>query len=133
MKSSGPLIHFGKMDLPASSLGVSLIRLPPREGLPPVLLGLGVAPKGLASDFRQTTPAKPKSPPAAKIQNGLSLVANASEAATIVSSAATQLRSEARARINALAPIRPMDNGTSAAWMMAGQGEPLERRNSPLT
>src|SRR5215468_329366 len=97
------------------------------------LVWFGDYPMDLASDFRQITPAKPKSPPAANIQKGLSLVAKASAAATIVSRTATQLLSEARAKIRALAPIRPMDSGTNAVWTIAGQRDALERRKKPLT
>src|SRR5262249_29841017 len=87
----------------------------------------------LPSEFRQITPAKPKSPPAANIQKGLSFVAKASAAATIESSAATLSLSEVGPKIGALAPIRPMDSETSAAWTIAGQRDALERRKKPLT
>src|SRR5215212_3403940 len=69
----------------------------------------------LPTDFRQITPAKPKKPPASKSQSGLSRVAKARAAAVAVTNPATQVRSEVNARIRPLAPIRPIESGTSAA------------------
>src|ERR1700756_2402603 len=87
----------------------------------------------LPNDFRQIRPAKPMIPPARNIQSGLRRVAKASAAATAVMRLATMLRSVVCAKINALAPIRPIDNGTSAAWMMAGQRAARLRARKPLT
>jgi hypothetical protein len=39
MKSCGPRIHFGMMELTGAWLGVSLIDISPRQGFPPVLIG----------------------------------------------------------------------------------------------
>ena len=79
------------------------------------------------NDKGQITPAKPRQPPASNIQNGLSRVAKASPAAATVNRAAGQVRSEVCAKIRPLAPINPIESGTSAAWMIAGQREWLDR------
>jgi len=63
----------------------------------------------------QITPTRPKHPAASSIQSGLSLVAKASHADNAVTRAAAQVRSEVSARIRPVAPISPIDNGTSAA------------------
>src|ERR1700759_4088150 len=52
--------------------------------------------------FQPIRPAKPRQPPTTSIQSGLSLVTGASPAAPIVTSAATTVWSEVRARINPL-------------------------------
>src|ERR1700742_1140074 len=78
-------------------------------------------------------PAKPRHPPATSIHSGLILVTEASTAAPIVTSAATTVWSEVRARINPLAPISPIDSGTSAAWTIAGQRASLARFRKRLT
>jgi len=68
----------------------------------------------------------------ARAQRGIAKAAlfptvNASAATAAVTSPAIQLRSELSARIRPLAPISPIESGTSAAWMIAGQREWLDR------
>src|SRR5262249_27415395 len=87
----------------------------------------------LPNDFRQIRPAKPRIPPARNIQRGFSRVAKAKTAADNVIRPATSERSVVCARIKAPAPINPIDNGTSAAWMTAGQREPPLRASRRLT
>src|SRR5712671_2909718 len=89
----------------------------PAQGFAPILCSdmADAFPRALPSDFRQITPAKPKQPPASNSQSGLSRVAKASAAATAVTRAPAQVRSAVSVRIRPLAPINPIESGTSAA------------------
>src|SRR5882757_8247214 len=72
--------------------------------------------QGPAPGFPQPVrPIKPRHPPAASSQSGLSRVSEAATAAPMVTPAATQVRSEANPRTRPLAAINPIDSGTSAA------------------
>src|SRR5260221_5316951 len=83
--------------------------------------------------FHPIRPAKPKLPPASSSQSGLSRVAKASTADAAVTSAATQVRSDVSGTIKPLAAIRPIESGTSAAWIVEGQRALLERVRKRLT
>src|ERR1700730_3652669 len=133
-KSCGPRTHFGIIELTGPWLGVSLIVLSPQaQGLLAHSLdSFAAAPTVLPTDFRQITPAKPKQPPATNNHSGLSRVAKASTAAVAVTRPAAQVRSEVSAKISALAPIKPIERGTSAARMMAGQRDRLDRAKRRL-
>src|ERR1700722_18332831 len=78
-------------------------------------------------------PAKPTQPPPSNSQNGLSRVVAARRAATAVTRAAVQVRSEVNARIRLLAPINPIESGTRDAWIIAGQRDWLDRVKRRLT
>src|SRR5439155_17043759 len=116
-KSCGPRTHFGMIDLTGPWLGVSLIGFLPRHraSCPFCLDSVDAARTILPSDFRQITPAKPKQPPASSIQSGLSRVAKASTADMAVTRAPIQVRSEVSGKTQPLAPIDPIESGTSAA------------------
>src|SRR3954468_1332 len=129
-KSCGPRTQFGMIDRPNPWLGVSLIDISRIR----LFCSDGIAIQTiLPTDFLYTTPAKPKTPPASNSQSGFSRVAKASAAAVAVTSPAAKVRSEATARINPLAPISPIESGTSAACTMAGQADRLDLVSNRLT
>ena len=86
----------------------------------------------LAYRFSSDCASKTQTPPASNNQSGLSLVAAATAAAATVISMAGQLRSVACATISPLAAISPIDSGTSAAWIVAGQCDWLRRASERL-
>src|SRR4029079_14779592 len=114
-KSCGPRTHLGMIDRPRPWLGASLIITPRTQALRPFCFDRIAIQTILGTDFHPITPAKPKKAPASKSQSGLSRVANANAAVAAVSSPATQVRSELSAKIRPLAPISPIESGTSAA------------------
>src|SRR4029453_9089752 len=132
LRTTNPFRHEG-FDRPVARR-ITHRRLSPTLGFSPILLDrFDAAQTVLPSDFRQITPAKPRHPPASSSHSGLSRVAKASTADTAVTRAPIQVRSEVSAKIRPLAPINPIESGTSAAWMMAGQREWLDRVSRRLT
>ena len=76
------------------------------------------------------SPASPSSAAAAKIHRGFNRVVYVTMAVTRVTATATKLCAATHVTTKALAAIRPIEIGSSPAWIAARQGASLKRSHA---